>query len=445
MSKLNGLYFLLLITATGFFVAVLAFAQPLSLEKKQQLEQELKKIEQEIAQTEGVISQYQQQSKTLQREINLLNSEIKKINLQIRVIDLTLDELRSEIAANKKQVEETQEKLERQKESLRRSLQAIYEKENQTIIEILLKSPSLSYFFSDINGLLEIQNNLRSTLKQTIALQEELLDEREQLALKKSDQQSLREYQAAQKRKVELKKAEKDKLLRLTKGQESKYQELLKEKRKTAAQIRNRIFELLGGGRLTFEQAYKLAKSASDLTGVKASLILAVLDRESALGYNVGRCNYREAMHPVRDLPVFLELTKKLGINPNSVLVSCPISYDGAYGGAMGPAQFIPSTWKIYEERIAQLTGSHPPSPWRNLDAFVATALYLKDALNSRACVNYANEYKHLVSAEILQNRCAAAKYYAGSNWWRHRFSYGDRVLEQARQFERDIQRISAS
>lgn len=421
-----------------------SFAAQDSASQRAALEQELKELEEQMAEYEKTISAYRQQGSTLKSEISTLEAKINKINLQIKSVSLSLEKLSGEIEQNEARILTTEEKISLHRKAISDALQNVYEIEDVSLVAILLQSPNLSGFFSNINSLLEVQTSLLAAVEQVSQLKDQLLTEKEELALKRQDAIAFKEYQDRQRRAIAEAKQEKDQLLVTTKGQEAKYQELLKETQKTAAEIRNRLFELLGGGQMTFSQAYDLAKLAGSVTGVRPSLILAVLDRESALGRNVGQCSYESAMHPKRDIPHFLEITKKLGIDPTSVKVSCAIVAHGAYGGAMGPAQFIPSTWVIYEDAIAKATGSSPANPWSNRDAFVATALYLKDALNSSACLNYAEENKNILPYQTLQERCAAARYYAGGNWYKFRFIYGDPVVEKARSFEKDIAVLSA-
>jgi len=82
-------------------------------------------------------------------------------------------------------------------------------------------------------------------------------------------------------------------------------------------------------------------------------------------------------MHPTRDVPIFLSITSDLGFNAYKTAVSCPIGGYG-YGGAMGPAQFIPSTWKLFADRLKSALG-YEANPWSPYDAFMASGLYLTD------------------------------------------------------------------
>ncbi len=404
--------------------------------QRAQLQAQLQQIEAEISQNEDTVALYEKQGSSLSGEIKILNAKIASLNLQIKAIVLNLDQLSGDISTTKTKITSTQGDIDSYKGSLSALLENLYETEQQNTIEILMKNPHLSDFFLNINSLLASQDSLRATLQKIVDLKNQLMNQKEALASQYNDTQQLQQYQLAQQQQIQQTEAQKNTLLKITKGQEAKYQQIVNQKKQTAAQIRAQIYQLIGGGQLSFGDAYNLAKAASDATGVRAALILAVLDRESALGRNVGQCKYdvnpyypdqasnKTTMHPTRDIPIFLQITKSLGIDPESVNVSCPIPRDGAYGGGMGPAQFIPSTWIQYSDQIGQLTGHNPPSPWNNMDAFMATALYLKNA--GAGSTSYSE-------------RVAAAKYYAGGNWSRFINSYGAAVVSKAQEFQSDI------
>lgn len=399
-------------------------------EERKALEAQLAQLEKEMDEYETKISQYQKQGKSLQSEINTLNSKVAKINAQIKAININLQKLDKEINLTELKIDDTKSKIKTKKEMVAEVMQEIFQQERQGMLVVFLSSPQFSDFFGKLNNLSNLEEKLRISLEEFVDLNNQLIDQKDNLALEKSDVIELKDFQDKQKKLAQQIKAEKDNLLKITKGKESEYQKVLAETQKTAAQIRSRLFEMIGGGAMKFEDAYKFAKAAEAATGVRAALILAVLDKESALGKNVGKCSYKTAMAPGPpksrrdDITPFLQITGELGLNPETTLVSCPISIDGAYGGAMGPSQFIPTTWMLYKDQVAQLTGNNPPSPWRNGDAFMATALYLKDAG---------------AGGTISSERIAAARYYGGGNYKKYLYTYGDKVVSKAQQFQQDI------
>ncbi|MDO8536889.1 MAG: lytic murein transglycosylase [bacterium] len=425
--------FLILGSATAPTIFIRASTSPVSDAERQALELQLQELEGQIDQYENQITGYQKQGKTLKGEITTLNNKIAKLNLQIQAIGLTLKQLNKNIEETQSQIVVTEGNITTRKAAMGELLQNLYENERVSLVQIFLKNPQLSDFFADLNSITLLQSSLRAEAEKIIDLRDQLKEKRERYSLAKADAESVREYQAAQKTEIDGAKTEKNKLLDVTKGQESKYQSLLKQTKETAAQIRSRIFQLLGGGELSFEKAYSYAKLAGGATGIRPALILAVLDRESALGQNVGRCNYKTAMSPSNQV-LFLQIVAEIGINnPDTVTVSCP-NRDGVYGGAMGPAQFIPSTWNLYKNAVSKVTGHSPASPWDHSDAFVATALYLKDAMTGCASI---------YSAGASQERCVAAKYYAGGRWRSYLWTYGEAVVSRARAFQNDIDTIT--
>ncbi|HVM77200.1 MAG TPA: lytic murein transglycosylase [Candidatus Paceibacterota bacterium] len=402
--------------------------------EQQQLQQQLQQLEGQIDTYQGQIQSYQSQGKTLSGQITQLNNKIASLNLQIQAINLTMTQLDKEISQTQSQIDVTQADIQDKKSAIAGLMKNLYQEDQASLIEVFLKSPHLSDFWDNTQNITLLQDNLHVAVQQVTDLQGELQNQVQEFAVSRDAASTAKQYQLAQQQAIASTKTEKTQLLAETKGQESKYQQLLVQTQATAAQIRSRIFQLLGGGQLSFGDAYQYAKLAGNSAGIDPAFILAILDHESALGQNVGKCTYQKAMSP-SNVPIFLTITQQLHLDPNTMLVSCA-NADGAYGGAMGPAQFVPSTWELYASAITQVTGDNPPSPWNNSDAFVATALYLRDAMTG--C-------KAAYSSVISQERCTAAKYYAGSHWKSYLWTYGEAVVERAQGFASDIATLNGT
>jgi membrane-bound lytic murein transglycosylase B len=311
---------------------------------------------------------------------------------------------------------------------------------------IALGSKSVTEFFNDLDAFTSIKTDLRALFADIRSAKAQTEKEKADLALKQNQTADARYEVEIQQKKIAANKTETQKLLSIKANEEKEYQKVLVERQAKAAALRAALFPLRDAGAITFGNALAYAKEAQAKTGVRPAFILAILTQESNLGENVGQCyltdnatgagvgkntgnSFAKVMSPTRDVPPFLELAFKLGFDPHRQVVSCPIASAGGWGGAMGPAQFIPSTWDIYANRVAKINSVPVANPWNPKDAITAMSAFLAD-LNADAG-GYSAEHK------------AAARYYAGSYWATAGRGYANSVMALAEKIQTDIDFLS--
>jgi peptidoglycan hydrolase CwlO-like protein len=439
-----------LISITFFILLFLALALPNfqslamdPLAERQALEEELRQLEEKISQYEKDISKTEQEKKTLQNQIYILRKKIEKLNLQIYQSNVMIKDLGYQIKDTEASINQTTLKIKDSRDHLAKILQRIYEEDQKSLIEILLSESSLSDFFDNLMALETLNSKSQELLAEIKNLKINLENQKQSLDEEKEELENLVFIKTLQRQESEAAKKQKDYFLKLT---EAEYQEYLEKKttaEKRAAEIRARIFELIGVPKApTFGEAYEIAKYVESVTGIRPALLLAVMTQESNIGKNVGQCYLKKSstgegvrafdgqtvsrvMNPKRDIPYFLEITQKLGRDPYNTPVSCPMSI--GWGGAMGPAQFIPDTWANpkygYGQKVKEVTGK-TADPWNIKDAFLAAGLYLRDLGAS------SSEFK------------AVMRYFSGYRWSKWEEFYGRSVLAIARDYEEDIKQI---
>jgi len=363
--------------------------------QKAALEAELAGLEQEIAAKQKELDGQKGQSKSLQGDISILTSKINKAKLDIKSRNLTIKKLGGEITDKKETIVDLNEKIEREKESLAQLLRKTNEFDDSNLVHLILSDQSLSGFYGDIDNFQSIKRGIKASVEEITGVRTQTEAEKMDLEKKQDAEEDARAALEAAKREVERSEQDKKQLLSISKNKEAQYQQVLAEKAKRRAEILSALFNLRDSKSIPFKDALAYAQFASQKTGVRPAFLLAILTQESNLGTNQGSCYLTNAetgagvssrtgntlanvMKPTRDVQPFLEITASVGRDPYKTLVSCPIAGSG-YGGGMGPAQFIPSTWKIIKSRIASMLGVSNPDPWSPKDAFTASALYLAD------------------------------------------------------------------
>lgn len=427
-------------------------------ERRTRIETELQNIERQILTQSRLVEDKQLERQSLERDVAVIEGQVKQAQLGIQARSLAITQLSDQIGEKEVVLSILSEKTKRQQESLAELVRQSSLTDDYSLVEVMLSRKNFSEFFNDIATFNFLKDSLNESLAVLHEIKADTQDQREELATKQESEAELKRIQELQKQEIERKEKEKEEILTVTKGEEAVYQQLLESQQRTAAQLRNALFQLLGGGGgIQFPEAVRLAQYAATKTGVEAGLILAILEQETNLGSNLGSCIYndlrggKEVMHPDRDAPVFLAISGVLGFDPRTKQVSCPIVSNGeryGWGGAMGPSQFIPSTWASYggivnngsgwvysetNDAIRRINGTgSPANPFNNQDAFIATALLLRD---------------NGADGTHAGNRLAALRYYAGwggANNPANAF-YGDGVMNRKLRLDADIKVLSAS
>ncbi len=413
----------------------------------------------DIAAQQVVLGETKKQSATLKQGIAELTAKIKKAKLEINANAAKITKLGKSIVVKTQVIGQLTNRMDTIKKTVSKLLRDQYATEQVSGIEVLLSSQNLSAFFTDVDNNATIKSKLHDLIGELTNTQVKTKEQKKDLETQKTQQEKLKfEQETAKKQSENLQKEKKDTLI-ISKGKEAEYQKMIATLEGKKNAIRNRLFKTVGGEVLTFGDALKVIQPYESTVGVSAALVLAVLTQESSvdalIGKNIGKCFYNQSasnnnnsvMSPSQ-IPSFLAIMSEIGLNPSTTPVSCPIYSDGSYGGAMGPAQFMPKTWWDvdagigYKSRVGTVIGSSVPSPFNNREAFVGTALYLKDAQS--ICMN-----SYSKTSDIWA--CAASKYYGGlalkgsrlKSYMYGTYGYGHQVAVRAAQFQNDIDTLN--
>jgi membrane-bound lytic murein transglycosylase B len=405
------------------------------------LESELAALENEIAQKQKDLSSQKGQSVSISRDISILTTQIKKSKLEIQSKILMIKKLGGEIVQKNKAIEVLDTRMGNIRESLSQLIRKNREIDDKSLLALILSQNSISDAYGDIDAFASIKRSIKVSVDQINGIKTDTELEKSLLEQQKNKEVDTQIQLEDAKKQVEISEKDKQQLLSISKNKEKEYQNLLDEKAKRRSEILSMLFNLRDVSAIPFAKALEYAKIAEEKLGIRPAFLLAILTQESNLGTDQGSCYvtnmetgsgissksgkaFLNVMKPTRDVKPFFEITSAVGRDPYKTLVSCPIGGSG-YGGAMGPAQFIPSTWQLLKNRIASLLGIKTADPWYAKDAFMASAIYLTD-LGAQ-------------EDSPTSERNAACRYYSGRKCDTKKptnYTYGDSVMAKAKNIQ---------
>ena len=307
---------------------------------------------------------------SLQKELSQIGSSLSVTQQAIATAKIKIEQAANDIERKQAEIEFIEAKIAADRDLLGELLRQMYDGSIVPEFSVVLTEEDAVRALNNPDQLMTVGQRINGLLGDIHDSHDQADTERQNLeALKATHEQLL---------------AEKTKQKNALVADQQSTQSDLQDQQATVAELQKKLQKLrddlssLLGENVSTDDVKKAAGIASDATGVRKSFILAELTQESGMGHFTGGCTYKNTRVKVADATVFKQIMKELGYDINSHKISCaPKDKNGnykGYGGAMGIAQFMPTTWIGYKSYIAGATGHNPPDPWSVIDGVMGMA-----------------------------------------------------------------------
>jgi len=209
-----------------------------------QKELEIIELEQQAEQYKAGLKDSQAKKNTLQNQVNIIKGRISKLRNDIAITNNKIDTAGLKIEELSLNIDEKQNEIDKRKDSIGEILQALYESDQESLIEIVLIENNFSDFLNQVHYLELLQENVHNELIVLQGLKAEMKEQKSQTEFQRNQLYSLNNQLYSQKKIVDQEEEEQTYLLNKTKGQEKQYQSLLNDTLKKQQEINQEIYEL---------------------------------------------------------------------------------------------------------------------------------------------------------------------------------------------------------
>lgn len=216
-------------------------------------EKEIQVLKEKVQQYNNLLKEEGQKKKTLQNQVYIYNLRIQKLEADLATTKAELAQTELDLERLVQEITAREEELVRQRASLQEVIQTIDEQDKEGMIEFLLKHSDLSDIFNELESLEILQVGLQQKLEGVKIIKAELEQEKTENETKQDELQDLTRQLEDQEAILVGERTQKSELLKKTKEQEQRYQQLLSEVERQQQQIQKEIFELESKLRYTLD------------------------------------------------------------------------------------------------------------------------------------------------------------------------------------------------
>jgi len=190
---------------------------------------ELEALQGQIDETQNKLDAVSSQSQSLSREIKSTDYTIRSLELNIQSDKINIDKLSLEIENLGVQLSDTETMIVEKKATIASIIRALNQKERHSILETFLSGQSLVAGMTELSDLEELQHSLSEEIDSLRGLSQTLGDNIQETDVKKTSLKNEQLNLTNRKAIVEDQKSYKENVLKVTKNQESVYQQQLSE------------------------------------------------------------------------------------------------------------------------------------------------------------------------------------------------------------------------
>lgn len=220
---------------------------------------EVWQINQDINEKRAAISDLKKQIEVYQKNINAkqkeidnlasqvstLNESIAKMNLEIKTAELEIETTNLKIENIELKIQAKEKEIADQKENLAEILRALHrEQQKNSLLEILLLNDNFSDFLAELDRLENMQSGLLDGVEQLKTVKMAMADDKKSLEDQKIELDTLKNILDNKKAGLDTQKQTKNYLMKVTAGQEAKFQALLEQAKQEQEQVNQDIVYL---------------------------------------------------------------------------------------------------------------------------------------------------------------------------------------------------------
>jgi len=204
-----------------------------------------KVLEDQRAEYAKSLLEKQKTAANLENQIALLDNEISLTKNKIGETELNIEKAILEIEKLNAEIIKKEQDISRQSEVLSSLMREIFEQDSETTLSILLKNNNFSDFLNDAFYLEQTQNKITDSIENLKTLKEQSEWQRKQEVSKKEELDNFKNELIVRQTELDLTTASKKELLGKTKGEQSRYENLLKRVEEQRNEILGNIEELM--------------------------------------------------------------------------------------------------------------------------------------------------------------------------------------------------------